>query len=349
MYNTSYSSVVLLDEKVNDNIDNNIKAEKPGRNAKIDDDDSENENDKTMIEENEEEDAQSKEADVNNKTETLIVGKLNNLDSKTTIEKESTQNITNNKQETTTINKINDNETKLENSDSKEKLNQLPKTLIKYDEKQLNSEAKKGVKKVNAITYFEFGTKGKPLIEIYVSPSCLHCAHFLIEDLDKFLTKHKEECSVKVMLIPVEAKDFFIMKIIQAEAKDTNGYYMIFSNYMKRALATIDSIKPTDEQKALYKGSNLYEEMIKFQVIANNFGFSDDKIINAIPNMNEDYECAIVEYYKRTVKEIFNKLKLDTKSNPEIEVPLIIYNGKSYKALNDALKACNENTKETPN
>ena len=96
MYNTSYSSVVLLDEKVNDNIDNNIKAEKPGRNAKIDDDDSENENDKTMIEENEEEDAQSKEADVNNKTETLIVGKLNNLDSKTTIEKESTQNITNN-------------------------------------------------------------------------------------------------------------------------------------------------------------------------------------------------------------------------------------------------------------
>ena len=89
------------------------------------------------------------------------------------------------------------------------KLAQLPKTIIKYDEKQVSSN--ENPVKVNAITYFTFGTEGKPIIEIYVSPSCLHCAQFLREDLVKFLEKHSADCFVKVMLLPVEAKDFFIM------------------------------------------------------------------------------------------------------------------------------------------
>ena len=195
----------------------------------------------------------------------------------------------------------------------------------------------------------EFWTEGKPIIEIYVSPSCLHCAQFLLEDLVKFLEKHSADCFVKVMLLPVEAKDFFIMKLIQSESKDTNGYYMIFSNYMKRALATIDNTIPSEAQKELYKGSNFYEEMIKFQVIANNFGFSDEKIIKAIPDMDADYELALVEYYKRTVKEIFEKLKLNTKQSPELEVPLIIYNGKIYKKLDETLKECNKKNANTNN
>ena len=219
-------------------------------------------------------------------------------------------------------------------------LSKHAKTWIKYDAEQLNSVGKAIVKKVNAITYFTFGTDGKQLIEIYVSPSCLHCAQFLIEDLEKFVKQHKDHCFIKVMLIPVTAKDFFIMKLIQAEAKDTNGYYMIFLNYMKRAIATMDSIIPSKEQIAKYQGSNTDPDMIKYQVIASDFKFSDEKIINSIPNTDEDYELAVMEYYKKTVKEIFEKLKLDTTKNSELEVPLIICNNKSYKTLD---KAFNDN------
>ncbi len=218
------------------------------------------------------------------------------------------------------------------------------KTWIKYDADQLNSVGKAIVKKVNAITYFTFGTEGKQLIEIYVSPSCLHCAQFLIEDLEKFVKQHKDHCFIKVMLIPVTAKDFFIMKLIQAEAKDTNGYYMIFLNYMKRAIATMDSIIPSAEQIQKYQGSNTDPDMIKYQIIASDFKFSDEKIINSLPNMDEDYELAIMEYYKKAVKEIFEKLKLDTTKNSELEVPLIICNNTSYKTLDKALNDCNKNS-----
>ena len=226
---------------------------------------------------------------------------------------------------------------------------QQSKTLIRYDAEQLQSTGKKIIKKVNAITYFTFGREGQPVIEIYISPSCLHCAQFILEDLEKFLTIHRDNCFIKVMLIPVTAKDFFIMKIIQAEARDSNGYYIIFSNYMKRAIATIDSIIPTKEQKDLYRGSNTDPDMIKYQVIASEFKFSDEKIINAIPNMEEDYELAVMEYYKNTVKEIFEKLQLDATKNSELEVPLIICNNKICNNLNDAMKECNLLRKMTPN
>lgn len=232
----------------------------------------------------------------------------------------------------------------------------VPKTVIKYDSDSMNSINNNEREKINAITYFTFGTHNKPLIEIYVSPSCLHCAYFLVEDLEAFLKKNNNECFVKVILLPsldykdgkyiFVDKDFFIMKLIQAEAKDVNGYYMIFCNYMKRVLATINKTNPSKEQRELYKGSETDDEMIKYQVIAHDFKFSDDKITNAIPNMDNNdyehakYELAIKEHYKRTVKEIFTKLNLDTQKSPELEVPLIICNGKKYKTLEDALKEC---------
>lgn len=212
-----------------------------------------------------------------------------------------------------------------------------PKTVIKYDVKQMKPKIKKTIKKVNAITYFTFGEGKEPFIEIYISPSCIHCAQFLSENLEEFVQKHNNECLIKVILLPVEAKDFFIMKLIQAESKNTCDYYRIFSNYMKRVVACIGNIKnPTEEQKQLYKGYNTNSNMIKYQLIAKDFGFSDEKIISAIPNMDEDYELAIVEYYKSTVQEIFEKLQLDTKNNVELDVPLIIYNGKMYKTINKA-------------
>ena len=145
------------------------------------------------------------------------------------------------------------------------------------------------------------------------------------------------------MLIPVLARDFFIMKIIQAEAKDSDNYKQIFSNYMKRTMATIDNIYPNEEQKALYKGSNTDPDMIKYQVIAKEFGFTDEKIVHAIPNMDEDYEQAVMEYYRNTLTTISDILKLDKNKQQEIEVPLIICNGKSYKTIEKALDTYNRN------
>ena len=243
----------------------------------------------------------------------------------------------------------NDNENKNNNNNQFNKYYRIatrfnkPKTSIKFDPNALNNNNNVIVKKVNAITYFTFGTEGKPIIDVYISPSCLHCAQFLVEDLKKFLEKHGNECFIKVMLIPVLARDFFIMKIIQAEAKDSDNYKQIFSNYMKRTMATIDNIYPNEEQKALYKGSNTDPDMIKYQVIAKEFGFTDEKIVHAIPNMDEDYEQAVMEYYRNTLTTISDILKLDKNKQQEIEVPLIICNGKSYKTIEKALDTYNRN------
>ena len=248
------------------------------------------------------------------------------LDEKTNNDANNTNNDNNNDKVSNSKNEINNN-----------------KTSITLDPNKINTNNSLIIKKVNAITYFVFGTEGKPIINVYISPACLHCAQFLAEDLQKFLDKHKSECCVKVMLIPVLAKDFFVMKIIQAKAKNLDDYYGIFSRYMKRAIATIDSIHPTKEQKVLYIGSNTDPDMIKYQVIAKEFGFTDEEIINAIPNMNENYELAVVEYYKNILQEILNTLQLDNNKQQEIDVPLIICNGKECKTLNDAFNLCDKN------
>lgn len=217
------------------------------------------------------------------------------------------------------------------------------KTSIKFEPNILNNIGKKDNNKEGIITYFTFGTKGKPVINVYISPSCLHCAQFLAEDLQKFVDKHGSECFIKVILTPVSAKDFFVMKIIQAKTKNLDDYRRIFSDYMKRAIATIDRIRPTDEQKALYIGSNTDPDMIKYQVIAKEFGFTDEEIVNAIPNMDGTYESKVLEEYGNTMQEISNTLQLDRSKQQEIDVPLIICNGKKCKTLNEAFKLCSKN------
>ena len=59
--------------------------------------------------------------------------------------------------------------------------------------------------------------------------------------------------------------------------------------------------------------------------------------------MNEDYELAVMEHYKITLQEILNTLKLDNNKQQEIDVPLIICNGKTHKTINDAFNSCNKN------
>lgn len=167
-------------------------------------------------------------------------------------------------------------------------------------------------------------------IDIYVAPSCLHCGTFLVNDLQDFLDKHSQNCFIRIRLLPVSAKDLFVMKIIQSEAKDMNGYYMIYLNYVRRTLATIKTIKPTEQQQALYKGSTTDPEMIKYQAIASAFGFSNEKIVAAIPDMDAYYEKAVMDWYRSVVKILEPFCP-----NKNLDLPLIIQNGKSYKNIAD--------------
>ncbi|MDR3046174.1 MAG: DsbA family protein, partial [Bacteroidales bacterium] len=169
------------------------------------------------------------------------------------------------------------------------------------------------------ITEFCLGNaQAKNKIYIYVSPSCLHCGKFIVEDVEEFVKKSSKDCYVVIKLIPTSAKDIFIMKLIQREAKNQNDYLTIFQNYIKRVIATINHITPTKEQVDLFKGSKNDEEMIKFQVVALEFGFSNEKIVAAIPDMNGQMESKIINDYQKTVRYIADIL--DTK---ELDLPFI--------------------------
>lgn len=187
----------------------------------------------------------------------------------------------------------------------------------------------------SVITEIHFGVpEAKDKIEIYISPSCLHCGKFVAEELEAFVKKHKKAVILK--FLPTSAKDIFIMKIIQNEQQDEKSYFEIYKNYIKRAIATINFVNPTKEQIEKYRGSNKDPEMIKFQVIASEFGFSDQKIIAAFPdqNMTESFERSVMLAYSKNIKAI-HKI-VDTK---ELDLPLIAKCGKRFKSLNDALRS----------
>lgn len=186
----------------------------------------------------------------------------------------------------------------------------------------------------SAVTEIHFGKQqSNEKIEIYISPSCLHCGKFIAEDLENFLKNHDDEVVLK--FLPTSAKDIFIMKIIQNETKDPKSYFEIYKNYIKRAIATINFVNPTKEQIDKYKGSKKDPEMIKFQVVASEFGFSDKKIIAAFPDteMTAPFERSIMLAYSQNLKMIYKLV--DTK---ELDLPLIAKSGKRFKTLNEAAR-----------
>lgn len=180
------------------------------------------------------------------------------------------------------------------------------------------------------ITEIHLGRKSlENPIYIYVSPSCLHCAQFIVEDLEKFLENNKNN-HVIIKFLPASAKDVFIIKLINNETKSEDLFFLIFKNYIKRILTTINKISPTEEQQDLFKGSKKDPEMIKFQVGAYEFGFSEEKIQKAYPKMQDKFEQSLAQDYSETVKELSNILQ-----SKEINLPLIINKNKIYKNLND--------------
>jgi hypothetical protein len=169
-------------------------------------------------------------------------------------------------------------------------------------------------------------------IYVYISPSCLHCGYMLVEKVVAFAKSHGDKCRIIVKLLPTSAKDLFIMKLIQNETSNKARYFEILQNYTKRALAALDKIEPSEEQKKRYKVSDKDAEMIKYQVLASEFGFSDEQIQKACPNMSGKYEIAIMKKYKETVAEAANLLQMR-----ELDLPLIVRDGKAYKDIDDAV------------
>ena len=186
---------------------------------------------------------------------------------------------------------------------------------------------------IDVITEVSFGTEEDddfPVI-VYISPSCIHCGKFVVGDFKSFVKQHKHAHRIILRFLPTSAKDIFIMKIIQNEVKDADGFFIVFENYIKRCLATINHTNPTKEQEEKFKGSKVDPDMIKFQVIASDFGFSDKKIINAIPDVDEQYEIKLIKSYGEFVESIS-----DTVDTKNIDLPLIMKGDKVLKTLNDA-------------
>ena len=192
------------------------------------------------------------------------------------------------------------------------------------------------IQKGHVITEITLGNlKTKNKLDVYISPSCLHCGKFISEDLEEFVKKHSDDVKVSIKFLPTSAKDIFIMKLLQNEAQDEISYFTIYKKYIKRAIATINFVKPTEKQKTLFIGSNKDPGMIKFQVIASEFGFSDEKILKAFPDpmMVKPFESAVMRVYSDRVN-IISKVT----NTKQLDLPLIIKNEKIFKNLDDTLK-----------
>jgi len=188
------------------------------------------------------------------------------------------------------------------------------------------------VEEQHPITEIHLGNKSleDSIIYVYISPSCLHCAQFIVEDLEKFLENVKNEKHVIIKFLPASAKDIFIIKLLNNETKSEDLFFLIFKNYIKRILATINKISPTDEQLDLFKGSKKDPEMIKFQVGAYEFGFSEEKIKKAYPKMKDKFEQSLTKDYSESVEELSHILE-----SKEINLPLIVNKNKICKSIYD--------------
>ncbi len=196
---------------------------------------------------------------------------------------------------------------------------------------QISNDLNNNFETQQLITDIHLGNKtNKNVIYIYIAPSCLHCARFIIEDLEKFLDKNENNRHIIIKLLPASAKDIFIIKLLNNETQDENLFFLIFKNYIKRILTTINQISPTDEEQLLFKGSKKDPEMIKFQVGAHEFGFSEDKIQKAYPIMKGKFELSLLNDYLKTIKYLSS-----ISDSKEINLPLIINKDKVYKNLYD--------------
>jgi hypothetical protein len=183
---------------------------------------------------------------------------------------------------------------------------------------------------VRAITAIRLGNPNcEERITIVVSPSCLHCGKFLLETLPQFLADN-ENIGVDIAFLPASAKDVFIMKLIQNEAKDEDKYYAIYISLIRAAIDGLAKIKPTDEEKEKFKGSNSDPMMLQYQVLTSKLGFSDEKIIDAIPNMDEPFEDSIIAHYKKLSAKMTEVLK-----TKDIDLPVFMYKNEHYKKLED--------------
>jgi hypothetical protein len=155
---------------------------------------------------------------------------------------------------------------------------------------------------------FKFGyLKDEDPIIVYVVPSCLHCAKFLIDELNPFFNKFGQIHGVVVRFIISTPKDIFILKLLHNKyknEKDHRAMYWTFIDYIKRVMARIDLVKPTNEQKEKFVGSKKDPDFIKFQTIASEFKFSDDEIVNAYPNASKKFEKEMLEIHEKYAKEI---------------------------------------------
>jgi hypothetical protein len=183
------------------------------------------------------------------------------------------------------------------------------------------------------VTDLHFGNKSKTknVIRIYISLSCLHCIKLLVDDIDEFTHKKgSKKYHIVVKIIITSAKDLFVMKLIQNKTKDEEKFKKILISYLKRVYATLNKTIPTEEQKELFKGSKTDEDMIKYQITAKDFGFTDKEVINAIPDMTQKYEMFMSDKNNKNVQSLKELCK-----DKEVALPAIEKDGKLYDSFKE--------------
>ena len=277
----------------------------------------------------------------------------NNIASQEQVDVDKNKTNSENKPQQNSIDSDSDIEEETVEPDEKNQLGEKKEDtiLIKAPEnkKQTLQVPEEPIDQANATTEILLGcSQDESPIYIYISPSCLHCAKFLLEDLNKFLEAKGAIHKVVIRFLPTCAKDVFIMKLMEHKAKalakekgdiskSMYEFYHSFLSYIQHVTKVINSIEATNEQLEMYKGSNTDKEMIKYQIAAKTSGlFSDDEIINAIPDpeFKEKYEVTLINSYRDSLEYISKII-----NSKELDLPLIIKNEIRYKTIEEASNA----------
>ncbi|MDR1488132.1 MAG: DsbA family protein [Holosporales bacterium] len=157
----------------------------------------------------------------------------------------------------------------------------------------------------------------KDPITIYMLPSCMHCTEFIAVELHKFLEKYGQMYGVKIRFIIFSPKDLFIIKLF-AKKFPKNNIEMFWKiiDYMKRLTATINQF------------DKIENEMEKYKLIAEQFGFTKKEIEEAIPDPDGEIEQGMMEVYRQHAKQI-----REVNGGNEVDLPFMTKSSKKIEKL----------------
>ncbi|MDR0630547.1 MAG: hypothetical protein LBF70_00730 [Holosporales bacterium] len=135
--------------------------------------------------------------------------------------------------------------------------------------------------------------------KVYISPSCYHCAKFILGKFLTFVEKNKAKFRIKLILLPITAKDIYIINLILKRATNKTEFFKLLKVFMRELLKI----------KKLNIG--------KLKKLAKQLKYKDEDIKQALPNMNRRKEKKLIEYYS-----VHWKILSQNYPGKEIDLPI---------------------------